>query len=402
MPFPVRPALGPLAGGESIGSQGASQFYGRLRRQPDRYLPSMPSITVPDYAGGSLVNLVSELEHRLTGASPSPRLHPHLGDLIPIGESYVLFLFDGLGSLQLAHPAGSALAVSQRATLDTPFPTTTTVSLASIATGLPPSQHGLLGYQLYLPDLDEVVNTIKWTTLWGAPIEYDTGSFLPEANLWERLVAAGREPVTVQPWNFKGSALSSMLYRGCRFEPAETVDELVEATAQLAGHPGRLVFSYLPHVDYAAHVHGQKSAEYEEALGVVAAAWHRATHRVPAGVTLLGTGDHGHVDFDRRAKIPKVDHADRIFYGDGRAMFVKGEGKRLAEALPATWMPFAEVETWWGPGPPHPQFGARAPDGVLFADDDTLLLHRHSDDRLVGNHGALTDAERLVPLLLRY
>jgi hypothetical protein len=38
---------------------------------------------------------------------------------------------------------------------------------------------------------------------------------------------------------------------------------------------------------------------------------------------------------------------------------------------------------------------------VLIADDDTLLLHRHSDDRMIGNHGALTDAERLVPLLVR-
>lgn len=361
----------------------------------------MPSITVPDYDGGSLVNLVSELEHRLIGSSPSPRLYPHVGDLIPIGESYVLFLFDGLGSLQLAHPAAAALLASHRADLDAPFPATTTVSLATIATGLPPSQHGLLGYQLWMPELGEVVNTIKWTTLWGDPVLFETERLLPAPNLWERLSEAGREPVTVQPGNLIGTPLSAALYRGCRFEPAFTVEEIVAATVQLAAEPGRLIFTYLPHVDYAAHVYGQDSDEYREAVDTVADAWHRATHLIPEEVTLLGTGDHGHVDFERQVKIPKADHTDRTFYGDGRAMFVNGDGASVAEPLPATWVPLRDMEDWWGPTPRHEAFAARAPDGVIVADDDTLLLHRYSDDRMIGNHGALTDAERLIPLLIR-
>ena len=54
-------------------------------------------ITVPDYAGGSLVNLISEIEHRLIGSAPSPRLHPNLAEYIPDSDTYVLCLFDGLG-----------------------------------------------------------------------------------------------------------------------------------------------------------------------------------------------------------------------------------------------------------------------------------------------------------------
>ncbi len=361
----------------------------------------MPSITVPDYGGGSLLNLVSELEHRMTGSSPSPRLHPHLADLIPVGHSYVLFVFDGLGTLQLDHPDAASLAASHLATIDAPFPTTTTVSLATIATGRPPSQHGLLGYQLWMPEVDEVVNTIKWTTLWGEPIDYETEPFLPAPNLWERLGAAGREPITVQPGHLQGSALSKLLYRGCRFEPAYTVDEIVEATVQLAAEPGRLVFSYLPHIDFTAHVYGQASDEYAVAVKTVATAWHTATHHMPAGTTLIGTGDHGHIDFDRQVKIAKPDHTDRTFYGDGRAMFVKGDGAALAGSLPATWFSLDQMKDWWGPEPRHKAFNSRSPDGVLVADDDTLLLHRHSDDRMIGNHGALTDSERLVPLLVR-
>jgi hypothetical protein len=362
----------------------------------------VPSITVPDYSGGSLVNLVAELEHRLSGSSASPRLHDELSGLIPEGSTYVLFLFDGLGARQLDHPAAAPFAGSMKATIDSPFPATTTVSLATIATGLPPSQHGLLGYQLWMPDVERVVNTIKWTTLWGEAVDHDTGGFLPSPNLWERLAGRGAEPITIQPGDFIGTSLSRLLYRGCRYEPAFTADETIEATLQLAAEPGRLILTYLPHVDFAAHVHGQDSVEYARAVSIVADAWRRVALHMPDGAVLVGTADHGHVDFPKhhQIRIPASAHADRVFYGDGRVMFVRGEGASLAEELPATWIPIDEMIDWWGPGPRHPAFADRAPDGVLVADDGILLLHRHSDDRMIGNHGALTDAERLIPLLV--
>ena len=362
----------------------------------------MPSITVPDYSGGSLVNLVAELELQLTGAAPSPGLHPSLAEAIPEAQTYVLFLFDGLGTLQLEHPAASSMQASLRASIDTPFPATTTVSLATVATGLPPSQHGLLGYQLWLPDVDRVVNTIKWTTVWGEPVPYDTSSFLPTPNLWERLSAAGVEPITVQPGNFVNTPLTRALYRGCRVEPVFTTEEMIDATVQLAAAPRRLIFSYLPQVDFAAHVHGQDSDEYADAVATIGRVWDGVASQLPDTVAMAGTADHGHIDFPkhRQVRIPKSEHTDRVFYGDGRAMFVIGDGASLAEQLPATWLPLEEVDHWWGPGPRHPAFVDRAPDGVLVADDDTLLLHRHSNDRMVGNHGALTDMERLIPLLV--
>ncbi len=359
-------------------------------------------ITLPDYDGGSLVNLVAELEHRLSGAAVSPRLHPHLADHIPDAETYVLCLFDGLGSGQLDHPGAGPLAASLRASIDSPFPATTTVSLSVLATGLPPSQHGLLGYQAWIPELEVVANTIHWTDLRGKPLDYPLESFLPAPNLAERLGAAGVEVLTIQPANFHQSALTKVLFRGCRFEGVYSTLEWVDAVVQLAAQPKRLIVAYLPYVDFAAHVGGQESDDYAEAIEIVAGAWEAMCNRLPAGAVAVGTADHGHIDFpkDKQIKISRQDHMGRVFYGDGRAMFVKGEGASLAERLPATWVPLEDMIHWWGPEPRHPKLAERLPDGVLVADDDTLLLHRFSDDRMVGNHGALTDAERLVPLMI--
>jgi hypothetical protein len=362
----------------------------------------MPTIKVPDYSGGSLPNLVAELETRLAGSAPFAPLHPDLAALVPEASSYVLVVYDGLGDEQLAHPEASALLDARVGAIDAPFPATTTVSLATIATGLPPSQHGLLGYQSWLPEVEAVVNTIKWTTLWGDSVDYDTGRLLPAPNLWERLAEASIETITVQPAGFENSPLTKALYRGCRFEGISTYPEWVEATAQLAAEPARLVVAYLPDVDFAAHVHGQRSHEYAEAMRTVARAWEQLALRLPAGVVAVGTADHGHIDFPkvRQTRISKPDHQGRVFYGDGRAMFVRGDGEPLASRLPATWVPLEEMAHWWGPGPNHPTFDERAPDGVLVANDDYLLLHRRSDDRMVGNHGSLTDAERRIPLLV--
>ncbi|MDJ0925946.1 MAG: alkaline phosphatase family protein [Acidimicrobiia bacterium] len=359
-------------------------------------------ITLPDYDGGSLVNLISEIEHRLIGSAPSPRLHAHLAEHIPDAETYVLCLFDGLGAGQLDHPVAVPLQDSLQAAVDCPFPATTTVSLSVLATGLPPSQHGLLGYQAWIPELEVVANTLQWTTLWGDPLDYELEPVLPAPNLAERLGAAGVETITIQPGNFLQTNLTKVLFRGNRFEGIWTLQEWVDATVQLAAQPNRLVVAYLPHVDVAAHVSGQESEEYAEALGAVAAAWESVVNRLPQGAVALATADHGHIDFPphKQVKIDKEDHEGRVFYGDGRAMFVKGEGASLAAKLPATWVPVEEMAHWWGPGPHHPQFWERAPDGVLVADDDVLLLHRFSNSRLIGNHGALTDAERMIPLLV--
>ena len=286
--------------------------------------------------------------------------------------------------------------------MDASFPTTTTVNLATIATGLPPVSHGLVGYQMWLPEAGEVINTIKWTTLWGDPVPHDYEGFLPSPNTWERLASAGVEPIVIQPYNFEGSPLSQVLYRGCRWEPWATTDEAATAAAQLAAKPGRLILMYLPHVDFAAHVSGQESEEYGEALEIVAATWALLARHLPPGAVAVGTADHGHVDVPpaRQIRIAKPDHEDRIFYGDSRALFVRGSGAELADRLPATWVTAAEMEGWWGNTEPHPHFEERAPDGAIIADEGHIVLHRFSDDRLVGHHGGLTPPEIRVPLLI--
>ena len=214
----------------------------------------------PSYDSRGLVNLVSEIETRFGGIPPASGLAPDLATAIPDATSYVVVLFDGLGIAQLAHPGADRLSGSLTGTLEAGFPTTTSTSLATIASGLPPGQHGVVAHLTWMPEHKKVVNTLKWVDLAGDAVHHDYAALLPRPNLWERLRGLGVEPITVQPGDFAATPLTRALYRGARFEGIWGVDDLIDATVQLAAGPRRLIFTYVPQVDFAGHVFGLESA----------------------------------------------------------------------------------------------------------------------------------------------
>ena len=363
----------------------------------------------PDYSGGSLNNLVAELEWRLTGSAPALRLHARLAEQIPEAATYVLFLIDGLGVHQLDHRAAASLADAHRGTIDAPFPTTTSVSLASVATGLPPRRHGLIGHFVLLSGHPNPVNTLRWVDTTGRAVTSYAPGLLSAPNLWERLWMAGMEPITIQPATYANTPLTKALYRGCRFEGVVDTDELVRATVDLSRIPGRLVFAYYPLVDIAAHMHGPASPEYAAALTDVATAWDRIGALLPTDAALIGTADHGvaAIAGSGKHRLHSRDTPDLTLFGDPRSLYVKGPRERIEELgarLPATWYPRDSLESLWGPevgpSPVGPSAPVIKPDGAFLAHDGCVLLPGHMDKRLVGYHGGLDIREVEIPVLV--
>lgn len=353
----------------------------------------------------SLANLVAELEFRLTGHHEVDRLDSDLAAAIPEADTYVFALIDGLGTAQLEHARAAGMRDALIGSIEAPFPSTTTVSMATVATGTHPATHGTIGHQMWIPDLERVVNVLKWRVPTGEAVEYDTAGWLPEPNLWERLKSRGVEAITVQPGHFASSPLTRALYRGARFEPVYTDDERIDATVQLASQPRRLVFVYFAEVDFAAHVYGQQSPMYDDALTGADRAWSELARRLPDGAVLIGTSDHGHVDFTESSKLLIRDarYSSLTFYGDPRALYVKGDRstiEELSRETGATLVDRAELRVMLGDGPDHAELSRRLPDALLLAPPDRLLLPRGMDRRLIGYHGGSTDAERAIPLLV--
>ncbi|HEX6513571.1 MAG TPA: alkaline phosphatase family protein, partial [Chloroflexota bacterium] len=94
---------------------------------------------------------------------------------IPEAQQVCLLVFDGLGWELLRANAAEAPFLSSLAAasepLTTGFPSTTAASVASIGSGLPPGEHGLVGFTIVLPGHSRAMNVLRW-------IEYGTGKDL--------------------------------------------------------------------------------------------------------------------------------------------------------------------------------------------------------------------------------
>lgn len=353
----------------------------------------------PSYDGTGLVNLIAEIERRLTGSSAFAGLDDSAA--LEEGDTYVLVLFDGLGMAQLDHPAAGAFRSSVARSLRAPFPTTTSVSLSTLATGLTPSQHGQVAHLSWYPDLDKVVNTLKWVSIHGDHVPYDYGSLLPRPNLWERLRTAGVEPITVQPGDFQPSPLTRVLYRGARFEGAWNPSDLVDATVTLAAEPGRFIFTYVPFVDVAGHVKGQGSEEFTGAMTAAAVVWDGLVARLGPGVTLAGTADHGLMEVTEDDKIlvrdPRFDSLR--FAGDTRGIHLWGDElaiEELAEMVDGT---LVDPLPLLGPDPTEKTL-SHLGERLLLAPPGKAVIPKSFDKRLRCYHGGLMPEEVEVPLLV--
>ena len=102
----------------------------------------------PDYAGGSLVNLVASIAAARGGRAR----HAPLADFA-IDErvrNIVLLIIDGLGDNYLGRcGAGSELARRRRRSLTSVFPSTTASAITTSYTGCTPLEHGLTGWFTY-------------------------------------------------------------------------------------------------------------------------------------------------------------------------------------------------------------------------------------------------------------
>lgn len=356
----------------------------------------------PSYDGAGLVNLIAEIESRSGGTPTESALDSSRSAMLRDADTFVVILFDGLGTHQLDHPAAHDLREACAASIDAPFPTTTTVSLATVATGLRPADHGVLGYLQWEPDAGSIINTIHMTTAWGESVDLDLDGYLPRPNLWDRLARHGVESVVVQPFNFASSALTRVLYQGARFEGYASPDDAVAVVRDIASHPNRIVFLYVPHVDVAAHIAGQDSDAYEQAMTLANTVWRELTIRLPDSVAMVGTADHGHIDIanDRKILLEDADLRGSRVFGDGRSLYVTGDPTHLLDVTDGTWIPAPDLEAYLG-GAVRTAYRQRLPDGAILMQDGTAAFTPYMNDRLIGHHGGLSREEREIPLLVR-
>ncbi|MDP2252988.1 MAG: alkaline phosphatase family protein, partial [Thiobacillus sp.] len=128
--------------------------------------PRQDDLTLPDYRGGGIVNLMSSIATALGGGSPYPPLAALLPQALADARHLVLLVVDGLGHDYLLGRDG-ALRRHLRGQMTSVFPSTTASAIPTFLTGLAPQQHGLTGWHMYLREIGAVVAPLPFRVRTG-------------------------------------------------------------------------------------------------------------------------------------------------------------------------------------------------------------------------------------------
>lgn len=379
-----------------------------------------PELPAPPRYERGLHRLVPSALAAVTGAPDDLLAWPHEPRAVAI------LVIDGLGRDLLADHADLAprLAGADAAVLEAPFPTTTATSLSSIGTGLPPGEHGIVGYSFVVPGDDRPLFALTWSwerhdPRYDAHDEVDPERMQPHRTAFALARDRGVRTVTVLRPEFVASGLTRAGLRGGEVATATDLQETLTAvTAALRGDGPSVVYAHHGDLDTVGHLTGPGSDEWCAELERIDALIDRATAELPADAVLLVTADHGMVHAPEQGFVELADHPEllagvRTLTGDARARqlhTVEGAhddvlaawrehcGERASVVSRAT----AIEAGWFGPRV-APEVVPRIGDVVVSARDLGVgWVHRDRDllgGRLPGLHGALTPQELEVPAI---
>jgi len=363
---------------------------------------SIDSPCLPDHNGACVSNVVPTLLAR--PASRPPWFPAAAFD----AEQVVLLVLDGLGWQQMSERAQltPTLGSLDGGPITTVAPSTTASALASITIGVPPGEHGVVGYRIATHG--SILNVLRWATASG-----DARTSVPPRDFQPIEPFLGFHPPVVTKAEFARSGFTLAHLREARWHPWRMPSTLVAEVTQLARAGEPFVYAYYDGLDKVAHEYGL-GLHYDAELRFVDRLVASLLEFLPEEVALLVTADHGHVHTgDELVDLAEpVRELTSLMSGEARFRWLharRGSEAQLLERAAechgdVAWVVGVEqvlAEGWFGPVV-SPEAAERLGD-VAVVSRSRVAIDDPADTgpiRLVGRHGGLTEAEMLVPLLV--
>lgn len=389
-------------------------------------------LVLPDYAGGSIVNVAASVLESFGVKAPNLGLAASRlpADGLRSDGGTVLVVLDALGHAQLTSAIDAGVVprlaeLSQAAhgglqQLTSIFPSTTTAALNSLATGCTPAQHGVLGHMLWFDELDSVVNMLTLRPI-GVEEPLDEEWLRRVPTVYRRLAAAGVPSTAITDSSFEGTPFTNLLVEGATFAGYSGLSQIPFQLEQaLRTNNGRPAFYslYWPLIDTLAHSHGPDLPESPSAasrlemefidlmIGKVAALC--ARHRC----TLVIVADHGQTNLDpERAILVGKTFGDLPLphtpAGARRVPFLRGLEADAISPAASAGSPLAvssqeAIDAGWFGTHVSADLAPRVGDVIVLAGEGVQYMYDYGGGTYAqrGSHSGLTPREMLVPLLI--
>jgi predicted AlkP superfamily pyrophosphatase or phosphodiesterase len=264
----------------------------------------------PEHGGACFASLPGTIARLLTGIELGDSLPSSiLAGLEPRYERVVLVYFDAFG-LETAHRhAGHPLLARAAgdgvfARLTSQFPSTTTVHMTTIHTGLPVGEHGLYEWFMLEPRLDRLISPLPFTFAGDGqgplPADFTPDQLYPPTTFYETLAGRGVSSVVSGPSGLAQSPSTAALVRGaaCQLGFASVGGGLAELAGAMAELPAPAYgFAYIEDLDTILHRVGPlepgRTHVDAEITRLLDAIEQSLLEQLPPGTLLLVTSDHG-------------------------------------------------------------------------------------------------------------
>ena len=336
-------------------------------------------------------------------------------DSSPSGRE-CLFLIDGLGAsviYEYRDLLPSLSSMHSYSPLQSSFPTTTATALATLTTGQLPGVHGMLGYTVRVPRSGgRILNALKWDE------RVDPENWQPVETLFQKAERSGISVSHVAAKRYENSGFTRAAFRGAQYKGANILTDLVDETKKALRESPSFAYIYINDLDVAGHSDGVGSQKWLDALAYVELLTRSLISNLPKGTRLWLTADHGMINTDEKITMgennPLLDGVELIA-GEPRARHLYLPVDQLGNSshVAQTWRDFlgerADIYTQQE-AIDAGLFGDvltadardRMGDILAIAKGNVVLIEagrKELESAMVGHHGGLTDAEKLIPLL---
>ena len=381
----------------------------------------------PDYAGGSIVNLMTTL---LTAMGTADTGYAPLRDLpasrLREARSIVLLVIDGLGYEHLQRSKSTAVTLHRHLSgrITSVFPTTTATAITTFLTGLAPQEHAITGWFIYFKEIGSVTAVLPFRARSGGAgretDDIDVAALVGHPPVFDRI---DRQCYCLVPERIAKSHFNAAHMGRARVRTHTSLTQMFNTLRDLLTRDGasKYIYAYWPQVDTLSHAHGIASSQVRTHLAQVDSAFRGFLRSIEGtGAAIVVTADHGVIDSDPGHRVELDDHpllAQTLMLplcGDSRVAycyvhpahtdaFQHYVRSRLADRALLFRSRDLVSGSLFGLGTPHPRLLERIGHYTLimkgnFTIKDWVLGEQHYTH--VGAHSGLSPEELYVPLIV--
>lgn len=322
-------------------------------------------------------------------------------------KNVILILLDGMGSriLDRSLDPDSFFLQNKIGDITSVFPATTTAATTSVRTGLNPCEHGWLGWNMYIHEIDKVITLFL-------NIEKDTQEINEDYIRLKSNILTTKTIVDEINEKAQYSAYDLFPFGNDKYE---NLDDMLKRILEKSREPGnKFIYAYDTEPDSTMHMYGPDGPE---AMGLI---FERNAKIMDLCEELddslvIVVADHGHIKVDNlfiRNYPDLVELMDRNTSIDQRAVSFKiKEGyqeefrKRFEKELGMYFKLYPKEEIiqskLFGDGVENGNFRYALGDFIAIAEDSNKTIVSRGDQELFSQHAGYTDDEVYVPLIAK-